>query len=315
MTKEKSSFVRVAEVWVPTPDGTQLSLAYGQYGSLASFASESSDTKFARGEGLPGRAWELGHPIVFHELKRPMFVREEAAREAGLTCGVAIPIVKGDATKAVLVLFCGDDAEHIGAIEIWHAPQTSSDLKLFDGYFGTATKFEFQSKHISFRKGFGLPGLTWQSDAPIIMGDLGNTKRFLRKDSADQAGITRGLGIPLQSQDGDTWILALLSALGTPIADRFEVWRATDDGRSLVFENGLCESGSDLGKTYAAVEIPAGDTTIGRALRDGVPAISDRVTDEVAAVAGSCAGAELSRMVAAPIYSGDRLTSVVAWYN
>ncbi|MBL8564676.1 MAG: GAF domain-containing protein [Hyphomicrobiaceae bacterium] len=312
--ENRVAFVRATEVWVPSSDGSHLSLASGQYGPLTGFADAAERTNFSIGEGLPGRAWELGYPIVFHELKQPLFVREAAAAEAGLTCGVAIPIVKGDETKAVLVLFCGDDATHVGAIEIWHAPEDTPDLALHDGYFGTADRFEFQSRHISFRKGFGLPGQAWENNAPVVMGDLGRTRKFIRSGTAGQAGITRGVGIPLATRAKGTWILAILSALGTPIAGRFEVWNVAGGNRAT-FVDGLCESGTDLGKAYESVEIGPGDTAIGRALRDGVPTLSDKVDLEAQAVAASCAAAKLSRMVAVPIFEGQQMTSIVVWYN
>ncbi|MGE0855149.1 MAG: GAF domain-containing protein [Hyphomicrobiaceae bacterium] len=300
---------------MPSPDEKQLTLACGQYGPLTSFADTSKQTSFALGEGLPGKAWEAGHPIVYHSLKRPAFVREEAAAEAGLTCGVAIPVIKDTKTIAVLVLFCGDDTEHVGAIEIWHAPLGFVDLKLFDGYFGTASRFEFQARHISFRSGFGLPGMTWQSNAPVIMDDLGRTKRFIRRDSAEQAGITRGLGLPVQSKLPGMWVLAFLSALGTPIADRFEIWQVVEDGSALAFQSGLCESGSDLNAAYSGLKIRADDTALGRMLQQGIPLLADDLEKEVSPVAESCATANLSRMVALPIYSGSQMTSVVTWYN
>lgn len=314
MGDNRVPFVRATEVWMPSADGHQLALACGQYGPLTSFAQTAEKTSFTLGEGLPGRAWELGYPLVFHELKRPAFVREEAAAESGLTCGVAIPIIKGEETKAVLVLFCGDDAEHIGAIEVWHAPNDTPDLKLFDGYYGTADRFEFQSRHISFRKGFGLPGLAWHNNAPVVLDDLGHTKRFFRRGQAKEAGITRGVGIPLTTRSPGTWILAFLSALGTPIAGRFEIWHVDNENKA-VFADGLCESGVDLAKSYEGVEIEPGETSIGSALRNGIPTLSEQVDLEVPAVAASCAAANLSRMVAVPVFEGEKLASIVAWYN
>ena len=114
---------------------------------------------FGRGEGLPGRGWDEGRPIVLRELDPAVVRRSEPARAEGLTCAIALPIFAGDTLKAVLVMFCGDDDEHAGAIELWrNDPAESKDMTLDDGYYGTtADAFEFISRRTSFRKGVGLP--------------------------------------------------------------------------------------------------------------------------------------------------------------
>jgi hypothetical protein len=62
------------------------------------------------------------------------------------------------------VLFCGDDAPHAGAIELWHNdPGISHEMGLVDGYYGSADMFEFNSRHTTFPRGFGLPGRTWKA--------------------------------------------------------------------------------------------------------------------------------------------------------
>jgi hypothetical protein len=315
MAPSKKPFVRATEVWIPSDDNEQLVLAQGDYGDLVGFATASVNTRFGYGEGLPGLAWERGHPIVMQSLTRPLFLREDAAAEAGLTCGVAIPILAGADLKAVMVLLCGDDEGHVGAIEVWHAPADSNELGLADGYFGTADKFEFQSKHIKFRQGIGLPGMTWEADVPVVMKDLGRTKRFLRRESAQSAGITRGLGIPLREGTDEVWILTFLSAISTPIADRFEVWVPRRDGTGLIYQSGICESGEDLADTYAGVVIAEDTTVLGQVLRDGVPRLSSKTAAEADAVAASCERAELKRIVAMPVFRHRELKAVIAWYT
>ena len=46
---------------------------------------------FGRGEGLPGRVREEGHPILLKDLQSGYFRRTVAAKQAGLTCATAIP--------------------------------------------------------------------------------------------------------------------------------------------------------------------------------------------------------------------------------
>ena len=61
------------------------------------------------------------------------------------------------------MLFCGDDEAHVGAIELWHNdPDESYEMRLADGYYGTADMFEFNSRHTHFPRGYGLPGRVWK---------------------------------------------------------------------------------------------------------------------------------------------------------
>src|SRR6266481_7596482 len=112
------AFIRVAEIWVPTEDGSALRFLDGLYGPLDEFRAVSETMRFARDEGLPGKAWASGHPIILKQFENSYFKRTEAAKAVGLTCGVALPVFAGQQLNAVLVLFCGDDESHIGAIEL-----------------------------------------------------------------------------------------------------------------------------------------------------------------------------------------------------
>ena len=158
-----TSFIRALEVWVPSNDRSMLEFGGGHYGAATRFAAISRELCFGRGEGLPGQAWEAGHPIVLKEFEGSYFRRIAAARAEGLTCGIAVPIFAGDFLNAVMVIFCGDDAAHAGAIELWHNdPHESHDMTLVDGCYGsTGDTFEFISRSVSFRRGTGLPGMAW----------------------------------------------------------------------------------------------------------------------------------------------------------
>ena len=90
------TFVRAAEIWVPTKDGTQLQFLDGLYGPLGEFRAASEQMRFGRDEGLPGKAWATGHPVILKEFENSYFKRTEAAKAVGLTCGVALPVFAGD---------------------------------------------------------------------------------------------------------------------------------------------------------------------------------------------------------------------------
>jgi hypothetical protein len=310
-----NTFIRVVEVWTPDASGSLLEFGGGIYPGTGRFGAASRSMCFGRGEGLPGRAWEQGRPIVLKQFEGSYFRRTRLAAAEGLTCGIAVPVFAGDVLKAVLLMFCGDDAEHAGAIELWHHAADASDMTLDDGYYGsTAEVFEFISRQSEFRKGTGLPGLAWESGLPVFMPDLGKGTRFLRSDSALKVGINRGLAVPCSTPGPDVWVMAFLSALATPIARRFEIWTPDSTGRHLRRLEGHCERDGVLGASGAGERIERGEGALGRALLSGAPTIADAATDEPGAVGAAARAAGLQALATLPVLQGERVLAVVAWY-
>ncbi len=305
------TFIRVVEVWVPDADASLLEFGGGLYGSAAHFGMASRSMCFGRGEGLPGRCWDEGRPIVLNELDPSVFRRTEQARAEGLTCGIALPIFAGDVLKAVFVMFCGDDDEHAGAIELWrNDPAESREMTLDDGYYGTtADAFEFMSRRTSFHKGVGLPGMAWEAGAPVFLPDLGKSGRFLRADSAIKVGINRGFAFPVANLGDDNYVLAFLSALATPLVRRLEVWSPAGRDGALYLSEGFCETQGLLQASTDAAVAP-GQGVVGRAFATAVPMVTERAGDEPGPV-----GATGWTLVAAlPVLTKGRVTAVVAWY-
>jgi hypothetical protein len=312
MTK---TFVRVAEIWVPTEDGSQLRFLDGLYGPLDEFRATSEQMRFGFDEGLPGKAWASGHPIILKEFENSYFQRTEAAKLVGLTCGVALPVFAGETMKAVVVLFCGDDQAHIGAIELWHNdPEVSYEMSLVDGYYGTADMFEFNSRYTKFPRGFGLPGRVWKSNMPLIVKDLYRSKAFLRWREAVEIGITRGLGIPYPHRSGEMWVATLLSARDTPIARRFEIWVPDPEGAALIFQSGDCDQSSDLEKNYQGASIGKNEGTIGQVWQSGIPAVRDSLSNDASCSVRSAIAGGHKSMIVVPVMIGDQFKAVVVWY-
>jgi hypothetical protein len=292
-------FIRALEYWVPSPDRSMLEFGGGLYGAATRFAEISRRLCFGRGEGLPGQAWEAGHPIVLKAFEGSYFRRIAAARAEGLTCGIAVPIFAGDFLNAVMVIFCGDDDAHAGAIELWHNdPHASRDMTLIDGYYGsTGDTFEFISRSTSFRPGSGLPGLAWQQQLPVFLEDLGRGSGFLRADSAVRVGINRGFAMPCSTPGDEHYVMAFLSALATPIAQRVEIWVPDVTGALLRRSTGFSEAEGSLGPL--ADTIARGEGPIGRAFESGVPAV-------VEPAAGGLS------LAAIPVVQQGRLAAVLA---
>ncbi|WP_295511620.1 GAF domain-containing protein [uncultured Sulfitobacter sp.] len=304
------TFIQVAEVWIPK-DGV-LVYAGGDYNGLDSFEAASRQSQFAKGEGLPGRAWAEARPVVLRAFDGSYFKRTQAARDAGLTSAVAVPVFDGETLKAVLVVLCSSDAARIGAIEVW-TDDKDGLLMLDDGYYGAAEEFEFVSQHTYFPKGQGLPGGVWAAKAPILMRDLGSGYKFIRASAAGKAGLTTGLGLPVPVPGMRTYVLALLSALGTPIARRFEIW-ATPKGQAGKAQliDGICEREGALwrdngdGVHDEAPTATAWKGVVGQVLGSGLPVVAR-------STAGLPAG--YTTFIGLPIYQNGALSHIVACYN
>jgi hypothetical protein len=270
----KKTFIRTLEFWVPDASGSLLEFGGGLFGDCKRFEAATRNLCFGRGEGLPGQAWDAGHPIMLTALDAPTFRRAAAAKAEGLTCAVALPVFVAERLTAVVVLFCGGDLDHAGAIELWHnAPEDSVDMNLQEGYYGsTGDTFEFLSRCTSFRVGTGLPGRTWQRQGPVYMPDLGRGSGFLRADSAVKVGINRGFALPCSCADGDNYVLAMLSALATPIAQRVDVWEPNALQSDLAYSFGFSEDGSSQ-VALPNDKLPLTDIPIRQVYSSGVPVL------------------------------------------
>ncbi|WP_239806883.1 GAF domain-containing protein [Croceicoccus hydrothermalis] len=308
-TERANCFIKAAEIWLP--DDGVLTLAMADHGSAHGFADVTARTTFAKAEGLPGKAWEQGSPIVLTDLNAANFVRHEAAREAGMTCAIAVPIFAGNALKAVLVIFCGDGEKAVGAIELWG--ERDARLRLEAGYYGSATDFESVSQDVVFARGHGLPGGVWSADMPVLMREIGTSHAFVRSEVAQQAGLDTGLGIPLTGPGGENRVVTLLSGGDTPLARRFEIWDAREERvgphRRAVRLDGICEREGPLwpkqNPPVDIVTINAWQGPVGQVLGTGVPHI---VNDGVGLPAG------YRSMVALPVYRAETLAFITAWY-
>ena len=306
-----TSFIKATEFWLPSQDRSLLEYGGGLYAPGSRMARISREMCFGRGEGLPGRAWDQGAPVVLHAFEGSYFKRTDAALADGLTCGIALPIFSGDYLSSVVVFFCGDDETHAGAIEVWrNDPVVSKDMTLADGHYGrTADTFEFISRRTSFRQGTGLPGLAWLQRAPVFMPDLGRGAGFLRGDSAVKVGINRGFAIPCATPGRDQYVLAFLSALDTPIARRVEIWKPDFSGKALSLQAGFCEVAGELIETGASLQI--GQGSVGRCWLTGLPHLSASLASEpgpAAPISG------LNALAVMPVLDQGRFVAAVALY-
>jgi hypothetical protein len=304
------TFIKVIEIWIPDKSRTQLEFGSGLYGAFSEFKHASEQQHFYYNEGLPGKAWATGHPVVLTSFEHSYFKRTVAAQKAGLTCGIALPIFSGDFLLAVVVFLCGDDDDHAGAIEVWcNNPANKHALHVMDGYYGTLTKFEKTSRLANMLKGQGIPGLAWETGMPVLMEDIGNNDEFIRASEARQAGITTGLGIPTGTSNDMTYVMAFLSAKATPIAKRIQLWIPDQLGEHLVCQQGFSKNSNNLAEMFETITVKKGVGALGRVWLTGMPIITGNQEE-------SCYNPELdnlSSMLAIPVIQEGRLKAIVSF--
>lgn len=315
------TFIRIAEVWVPTKDGRSLTLASGLFPGVAAFEAITRQMVFAKGEGLPGRAWEQGHPMMLRQLAGTYFKRAAAARAIDLTCAVAIPVFQNNELRCVVVLLMGGAPSAVGAVELWrNDSRLSSDMTLVDGYFGSSERtaaLEALSLDGWLPRAAGAPGLAWQKRETVFIPDTAACKHFLRKELALALGIQRVLAMPCSVRGEKAWVLALLSAASAPIARRMEVWRADDrQANALTLSAGHCET---LGRLPDGPEMShqiQAMGAIGEAWRTAVAQATDvpwpAEGTNVAPKAPE--GAGIVSVLALPVLQDDAVIEVVALY-
>ena len=303
------TFIKVTEIWIPDKERTQLEFGSGLYGGLTDFKAASEQQHFSYNEGLPGKAWAAGHPIVLTNFEHSCFKRTAAAKNAGLTCGIAIPIFSGDFLMAVVVFLCGDDEEHAGAIEVWrNNPVSENKLNVMDGYYGTLQHFETISRQISMPKGHGLAGLAWETGMPVLIDDISKANTFIRASDAQQAGISMGIGIPVSDNTEQSYIMTFLSAKATPIAKRIQIWIPDLQGKQLICQQGYSKNSNDLAKIFEALTVNKGVGALGRVWLTGMPVITGDHEPDYNPELDS-----LSSMLAIPIIENGRLKAIVSF--
>lgn len=313
-----NTLIRIAEVWVPTEDGASLELSSGWFSGASAFEAITRQMIFARGEGLPGRTWEVGHPLMMRELSGSYFKRAAAAKAIDLTCAVAWPVFQGDALLCVVVLLMGGAATSVGTVELWrNDARISPDMTLVDGYFGSGTQaaeLEALTRDGWLPRGAGAPGLAWQTGETVCIADIASSSRFLRKEAAQALGIGRALALPCSVRDTSSWVLALLSAPSKPIALRVEVW-AQPPGQpdGLVRISGFCESAGELPTGAGTVHKLEALGAVGTAWRTGVAQVGTQwPTPDTPEERQALQTLGAQSVLALPVLKDDAVNEVVA---
>lgn len=313
------TFIRAAETWLPGGDGSELVAAPNSFDSGRRLEALGRTQGFRRGEGLPGRAWAEGRPVLMRELDASGFQRAGAAEAAGVTCAIAVPVFLSGSLKAVLVLFCGHLAGRPGALELWHAGDSvGGAITLVDGAYGeSSAEFEAASRDIVLDRGDGLPGTAWQAGDLVFVDDLSaGSRRFRRAEQAVGAGMKRGLAIPFGSSGVGGYVLAVLAGADLPLALGVERWQADTARTKLTRTLSFSERHGGRNAAPAEMSLPADrwvqGGAVAAAFATGVPMIVDCRAEEAGPVAATASKLGASALVVIPVVWGGSVVRSVA---
>ncbi|MBU1864869.1 MAG: GAF domain-containing protein [Actinobacteria bacterium] len=95
------------EAWMPRTDGGRLKAVYAFHtraADLEGFRETSRSLSFAPGNGMPGRVWNSGQPVVIPDISDdPTWVRPDLATRFGIRAAVAVPALSAQDVVAVLL--------------------------------------------------------------------------------------------------------------------------------------------------------------------------------------------------------------------
>ncbi|HJV49315.1 MAG TPA: PAS domain S-box protein [Geothrix sp.] len=102
--------------------------------------------------------------------------------------------------------------------------------------------FKSASAKLRFEPGQGLPGLTWSEGRPYWMEDLLNDSRFVRRESARQAGLQSGFAFPVRLQERVLGVMAFFATRHRrPDADFLEMMAFLGSQMGQFIERKLAE--------------------------------------------------------------------------
>jgi PAS domain S-box-containing protein len=121
---------RVGLFWVRSGDGLTLRSSWREASSGQTFLERSRAMIFARGIGLPGRAWQKGKPVWIEDFRDvSSFPRAGAASEDDLRAAIALPVI--DSRDEVLGVL-----EFLGRGEERPPPDTMTTMALLGDRIG-----------------------------------------------------------------------------------------------------------------------------------------------------------------------------------
>lgn len=177
------------------------------------------------------------------------------------------PVIDREQVTAVVVLYMHADAQTPLATELWTGRPGRSELCLGQSSYAGMERFAKLSPHIAFPKGSGLPGRVWQTNLPQIDANLSASGTFMRSSGAQTEGLDIGYAIPCIDGSSLQTVGLFLTGAAQPLAKVYETWGPSQRGGSLRLSctDGVYLQTPTVEKASRSIDVPAGDTWIGRA--------------------------------------------------
>ena len=189
------------ELWSPSTDDTSLTWRFGFYGPLDEVRTTSISTRFARDEGLPGRAWTTRLPEICTAVSDSASGRADIAGPAHLTTGLSIPIMLGTGMQSIVTLLSTEAMPFARVMEIWRPSEDGQTLERIQEFYGPSDEFRDAAPGPVLTRGEGLPGQVWETGMPQL---------FSRQEG--QAGpLSVAIGLPVIDDDRVTAVVMMLS--------------------------------------------------------------------------------------------------------
>ncbi len=161
---------KCAEIWLTGTDQKQLNLISTHHIDKAGqeFYDESKTIKkLPIGKGLPGKVWQQKSIEIWDNIdKTTKFIRNKAAKEAGLKSAIGIPLLHNENLVGVLVLFSRKPAESL--------KENTPFFKPLESFLGAEIKRKQQEEEIQL----------FFEDAPEILAIAGPDFSFHKVNPA-----------------------------------------------------------------------------------------------------------------------------------
>ncbi|MEM6798966.1 MAG: GAF domain-containing protein [Planctomycetota bacterium] len=306
------NLVYAVEVWRPNDAGDCLTWSWGACGDRSAIEEGRCSRQYGHGEGLIGRAWSQRSPAIAYGTKGSL--AEEFGTD-GVKHAIAIPAIKGDACRGVVVFLCDNSDDQQGAFELW-PPNDRGELSLDQAWHPNLERFGLISQHVKFPRRAGLPGKVWNDRFPRVMGALGTSKDFVRVAGAKADGLSTAIGIPFMKSAMDLEaVLLLLSAAKSPIARVAEVWAADPETDELKIISADFGSHIDLAPLSQRLRLAVGEGLAGRVFQDEAPWLTRDLLGVEFPRGEQFAAYGFDWGLGLPVFVGDRLIAAVTLFN
>lgn len=203
--------VGAIELWHNDPRVTgDMTLAEAFHpGMPEAFAAASRDTFLPRGSGLPGQAWQRDRSVFIDGLTAtPGFVRAQAAADAGLVQGLALPCPVPGNEHHVVALLASATAPIARRIEAWEACSDGPGLQRLYGHDALVGTLPTEDRVRSVGEGGDSLATAFASAMPVVALRAADEPGAVGKAAA-AAGLGGLLALPIVSDGAVVEVVAL----------------------------------------------------------------------------------------------------------